>query len=188
LEKENLYMDICKEWEDITKMELEYQDFEKVIRSNINNYLAITTEGEVKEKGMFVTEPDFGGRVDFLIIPKALKEWYVNGIEPEEFIMNHDNIFDFCGSQKVDRSFKVIWNDTECQNLNRYYIRKNSPYLYKSKKGSMQHMMKGYGVSIYNNHEERKMEEYDIDYKFYVSKVKNIIKELNSNNQLNLFA
>lgn len=188
LEKENLYMDICKEWEDITKMELEYQDFEKVIRSNINNYLAITTEGEVKEKGMFVTEPDFGGRVDFLIIPKALKEWYVNGIEPEEFIMNHDNIFDFCGSQKVDRSFKVIWNDTECQNLNRYYIRKNSPYLYKSKKGSMQHMMKGHGVSIYNNHEERKMEEYDIDYKFYVSKVKNIIKELNSNNQLNLFA
>jgi hypothetical protein len=76
----------------------------------------------------------------------------------------------------------------ECQNLNRYYIRKNSPYLYKSKKGSMQHMMKGHGVSIYNNHEERKMEEYDIDYKFYVSKVKNIIKELNSNNQLNLFA
>lgn len=187
VDKENLYKEICHEWEEITKMELEYQDFSKVIRSNINNYLAITKEGSVKEKGMFITEPDFGGRIDFLIIPKALKAYYVEGKDVTDFILSHDNIFDFCGSQKVDRSFKVIWNGHECQNLNRYYISKNSPFLYKKKKDKMIHMLKGHGVTIYNNHEEKKMNEYKIDYNFYISKVNSIINELNSNNQLKLF-
>lgn len=36
-----LYQRICKDWEKETKFELEYTDYEKYIRSNVNNYIAI---------------------------------------------------------------------------------------------------------------------------------------------------
>ena len=40
-EDEELYKRICKDWEIETKFELEYTDYEKYVRSNVNNYIAI---------------------------------------------------------------------------------------------------------------------------------------------------
>lgn len=118
---EQTYYKICKKWEDLTLMELEYDDFKKVIRGNINNYLAIKLklndkgENEVKEKGIwFLTNPDLGMSTDALIISKSLKLYFTKGIEPEEVINNPEKfgftIFDYCYSNKISKDYTVWWN------------------------------------------------------------------------------
>lgn len=48
-------------------------------------------------------------------------------------------------------------------------------------------MLKGYGVQLYNNHVEKDIQNYNLNYDFYISKVLEIITELNQKNQLTLF-
>lgn len=189
---EEKYNEICKWWEKLTLMELEYDGFKKVIRGNINNYLAIKLklndkgENEVKEKGIwFLTNPDLGMSVDALIIAKALKLYFTKGISPEEVISNPEkygcSIFDYCYSNKISREYTVWWNNKLQQNLNRYYVgNSKSPYLYKKKNGktTLENVLKGYGVEIYNNHVEKPFKEYNVNTQYYISKVNEILNEL----------
>jgi hypothetical protein len=183
--KDNLVRldEICKKWEILTKCELETVEYLKVVRMNINNYLAISREEgkiKVKEKGLFVTKPELGNSNDELIIPKALQAYYKDGIRPEEFIRNHNNIFDFCSAFKIDKKFKVIWNNQIQQQLNRFYVSKKGCYLYKQKdsKQVLENVLKGHGVILYNEHIEKPINEYNIDYQYYINKVNKIINEL----------
>lgn len=75
------------------------------------------------------------------------------------------------------------------QNLNRYYVgNSNSPYLYKKKhnKLTLENVLKGYGVEIYNNHIEKPFKEYNVNTRYYISETRKILNELESN-QLQLF-
>lgn len=183
---EEKYEEICKWWEQLTLMELEAEDYKKIIRGNINNYLGIKLDGKIKEKGIwFLTNPDLGLSVDALIISKALKLYYTKGIEPKEVILNPEKygftIFDYCYSNKISKDYTVWWNNKHQQNLNRYYISgNNSPYLYKKKhnKTTLENVLKGYGVEIYNNHVEKPFKEYNVNTQYYISKVNEILNEL----------
>lgn len=92
---------VCKEWEVLTKMQLEEVEYKRVIRMNINNYLCFY-EGGVKEKGMFLTDPPIDMSRDFLVIPKAIRAYYEFGTPIEQYIREHKEIYNFCGSMKVD--------------------------------------------------------------------------------------
>ena len=37
----------------------------------------------------------------FLVVPKAIYNYFVHGIDPEKFITEHQNILDFCGGKKI---------------------------------------------------------------------------------------
>lgn len=50
---------IMKEWEAVTRMELEHATYRGIYFRDVNNYFAITTKGEVKRKGIFTT-PEVG--------------------------------------------------------------------------------------------------------------------------------
>ena len=191
-ELEEKYKEVCTWWEKLTLMELEYDDFKKVIRGNINNYLAIKSkkndkdEYDIKEKGIwFLTNPDLGNSVDALIIAKSLKLYYTKGISIEDSISNPEKygftIFDYCYSNKISKDYTVWWNNKMQQNLNRYYIgNKTSPYLYKKKKDktTMENVLKGFGVEIYNNNVEKPFKEYGVNTQYYISKVREILHEL----------
>lgn len=201
-ELEEEYKKICLEWESITKMELEYDDYIKVVRQHINSYLAITTSGKVKRKGLFKLdfnekgerEIPLGDSCNALIIPKALNNYFVKNIPIEETINNPEKynctIFDYLYSMKIDKSYEVYHNNIKQQNLNRFYIGgKTSPYLYKKKKDktTMENVLKGYGVEIYNNHVEKPFKEYGVNTQYYISKVREILFELEGGNQTKLF-
>jgi hypothetical protein len=170
-------------------MELESVVYKKVVRRDINNYLALYEEkdkgtGEIKikakEKGMFMTDPEIDKSREFLVIAKALKEYYMNDTPIEEFIRNHKDIYDFCSAQKVDKKYTVWWNGQPQQRLNRYYVCKSGPYLDKG----MEHMMKDWSVQLFNNFEER--EDYGINYEFYIAETKKVMNDLSSQ-QLKMF-
>lgn len=180
--------EICSSWETMTKMELEWVKYEKIIVRDINNYLALYYDkGKLttKEKGAFMTDPELDKSRDLLVISKAIKEYYLNNTDIESFIRNHENIYDFCSCQKVGRDYKVYHNNQVQQKLNRYYISKKGAFLYKSQDGvNMQHMFKGFGVKIFNNYEDK--EDYEIDYNFYISECRKVLNELEPL-QLSLF-
>jgi len=179
----------------------EHEKYEKIIYQNVNSYITIST-GKSKKKGAFVTNPEkavttppaLGGSVDFLIIPKMLQCYFEKGIKPEFILNNLDtfeynwdgeveklHIYDFCASQKCDRSYQVEWNLQKQQRLNRYFVSKSGAYLYKCKNGKKTHMMKGWGVQIYNKYEEKKLSEYLIDKRFYLSSANKSISHLDGN-------
>ena len=64
---------VCEMWSVGFGCDLVWNSF---IYMNVNNYLA---EGsKIKQKGLFVEKPELGNSVDYLIIPKALKAYYID--------------------------------------------------------------------------------------------------------------
>lgn len=198
-----LYLQLVKEVEQQFNVQFEREKYSKIVYSSVNDYIAVLENGNLKKKGMFVTEPELGNSVDFLIIPKLLEQYFIKGIRPETAIFNSEyKIYDFCANQKVDRSYTVEWNNKKQQRLNRYYASTKGAYLYKcrwveklDKKTKLtssiytkNHMLGDAGVMIYNKHiEKENIKEYNINYTFYLQKVNKIISEIERNNQINLF-
>lgn len=120
---------IMKLWEDQTGFELEYAAYTKYVRSSVNDYLAIKTDGTIKIKGDFVPQGAYLYPYYKYDLPKAdngyylpingilkgyncpivaiaLQKYYVDGIDPEETLYNHTDIYDFCASAKINSKFK----------------------------------------------------------------------------------
>ena len=174
-----LYRQICADWEKDTGMVLEFETYEKIIMLNVNNYLAITKSGKPKTKGVFVLEPDLGNSSDFLIVPKLLHKYYLEGIKPEVAINQIPfNIADYCGSQKVSRQFTVVYGSEEIgQRLNRYYVSTQGKPMFKKKEGKRYAFpgLKGKRIVLYNDTSEKLL---PIDQKFYIAEAYKIINEI----------
>ena len=174
-------------------LDLEHENYSKIVYKNVNNYIAVTEDGKYKQKGLFVPKPILGNSVDELVIAKALEAYYTKNIQPREFISNPNkydlHIYDYCKSNKIGKDFTVYHNGEIQQQLNRYYFSKNAPYLFKRKHnvGTLQSVNVGEGVKIFNNYEEKTWLEYEINYNYYISATKKIIDEINNFNQLKLF-
>jgi hypothetical protein len=201
----DLYCELCNKWENKTKLQLEYVEYSKMVIRDVNNYLAVTTQGKVKYKGAFEvdkvvgSEPAYHKDNSFRIIPLALSEYFVKNIPIKDTITNHTNIYDFCGRQKFNReSYGQIhylgYKDNtpaeivEKQQKNvRYYIsNKGANFIKYYSKGTSEVINKGYQVTIFNDFIEKQMNEYDINYQFYIKEAQ---KEINTilDLQLTLF-
>lgn len=198
---ETLYYNICKDWENITNLELEYVYYSKMIIRDVNNYMAISDKGKLKYKGAFEidkvvgNEPAYHKDNSFRIVPIAISEYFVNNIPIEETIYNHKDIYDFCGRQKFGRDSygeihylkdnKIV---VEKQQKNvRYYISKSKKVFIKNYiKGSSEMINKGYEVEIFNKYIEKDIKEYNINYSFYIKEANKIIDVLLPK-QVNLF-
>ncbi len=195
------YYDVCKGWEYDTKLTLEYVEYSKMIIGDVNNYIAVTTKGKIKNKGRFEvdkvvgSEPAYHKDNSFRIIPLALQEYFVNNIPIEETILNHKNIYDFCGRQKFTKDsygqihyLKDNQEVIEKQQKNvRYYIsNKGANFIKYYSKGTTEVINSGYQVTIFNNFIKKSFEEYNINYKYYIKEAQ---KEINNieNKQLSLF-
>lgn len=102
------YMQICAEWETMTKLQLEHGEYSKLILADVNNYIAVSTNGEVKCKGRFEWEDLEKKKVavlhknkSHLIIPKALYHFFVHDTPPEKYLAENRNILDYCAGIKA---------------------------------------------------------------------------------------
>lgn len=129
--------EICKKWEKLTKLELEYMECDTILAFDVNNYTMKDKKGELKGKGRYEYEPHDKYAIDvlhknktFLVVPKAIAAYFFDGIKPEDFITNHTNIFDFCGFARArgQWQFMKIWSDSNgiyeepIQKTLRYYV------------------------------------------------------------------
>jgi hypothetical protein len=127
--------DIIATWSEITKFEMERDDFVKVIQKDVNNYIGITPDGKFKTKGDYVSSYDGGNfkSNSLQIIDKAIVDYLVKGIAPEETINNCKDIFAFQQIAKTGSTYEgsyqyINGERVPIQKVNRVYAVKDSKY------------------------------------------------------------
>lgn len=188
---------ICKDWMAMTRYELEFQEYKSMWFSNVNNYIALKPDGTVKKKGdTFLTDYEIFKDKSNRVIPLALEDYFIKGTDPETFIKNHKNIFDFCARGKVNKSFYISSidrkeNDEEnFEKLIRYYVAKDGTKLLKRKRANVltraakqSEIVAGSRYQmLLNNPDEENLEEHlkNIDYQWYIDKVLEVIYKIES--------
>jgi DNA polymerase elongation subunit (family B) len=152
------YKTVCKSWELFTKFELEFTEYTKYVRRDVNNYITIKTNGNVKEKGEFLQFDEISLKqgIDKPIVSKALYNLFVKDIPIETTIYNEQNIYSFCTAKKTDNKFtnefhtleNGLYHIEELQKTVRFYVSTNGGTLYKVQKyiePEVKNYMSGYG-------------------------------------------
>lgn len=174
---------VCRDWEQLTKLTLEEDRFKAMYQYAINDYFAITENDKVKEKGMFITTVKLGKGLTPKIIPKAVINFFKNGVPVEETIKGCQDIKDFLMSEKTGRQWHVEYNNKEQQRTNRFYASTNGAYLWKWKESDIkekqyQNMLTASGVTLLNYIDDKPIEERKINYRYYIMEAYKIIREL----------
>lgn len=140
-DKKEEYFAVCQEWQDRVGLQLEFAEYSKMYIRDVNNYIAVYTDGKLKRKGAYQYEGlGWHQNQSALIIPKAVEAVMLHGCDAKEFIQKHlenpENKWDFLLRTKVPRSSRLVMlmdDGTEIpqQNICRYYISKNGGTLIK---------------------------------------------------------
>ena len=132
------YMKICDEWEELTQLELDHGQYQKMIIADVNSYIAVNQYHEVPEEeyndilkkaphSLVKQEDDkffwapvlCKGRLNFeglalhknkshLIKAKALYNFFIHDIPPEASIASNKNIFDYCIGKKIKGDWHFV--------------------------------------------------------------------------------
>lgn len=126
---------IVATWCEITKFEMEDDDFKKVIQKDVNNYIGIKADGSFKTKGGYVSLYKGGNfKTNSLqIIHKAIVEYLVNGVPAETTIRECKDIFAFQQIIKTGGTFEgsyqyINGERVPVQKVNRVYAVKDPKY------------------------------------------------------------
>lgn len=182
-----------------TKLVIEDAYYDKMIIRDVNNYIAVykgsNRDNEmIKLKGAYEDTPEFHKDHSMLIVPKAVKEYFVYGTPIEETIRNSKDIFDFCLRLKINNSSKAEYHTIKGSEINienlsrttRYYVSNKGGglvvYYNGSDKVNRRHI--GYNTTLFNNYYES--EDYDINYSFYEMEARKLINAI-EDYQLKLF-
>lgn len=107
-EDKDTLLQICKNWEKLTNLELEYFYYDRMIIRDVNNYIGIykNPEKEPKLKGFFEIEREPHKDHSMKIVRKAVVDYYVNGSDYTETIKNHNRVEDFFKAVKSKKGSK----------------------------------------------------------------------------------
>lgn len=98
------YKEICKEWSNRTKMNLEHDLINKVVQKDVNNYIIVIDNGKIKSKGAYVKSLNLLDN-DLPIVNKALMEYFINGVSVEDTINYCDELIEFQKVVKVSGKY-----------------------------------------------------------------------------------
>jgi len=99
---------ICKWWENVTKLELEEVMYSRFFVRDVNNYIAEYESGKTKLKGQYAYKLGWHQNHSALVVPKAAEAFLIHGIEPAQFLREHDDMMDFLLRTKVPRSSRLL--------------------------------------------------------------------------------
>jgi len=132
------YLDICKTWEELTKLELEHDQYQRLIVPDVNSYIGVFKYKPVDEdtyKSLRKKNPEDlfqaydgkffhaatkrKGRLEFkdlalhknnsfIIVAKALFNYFVHDIKPEDYLEANRNILEYCGAARSRGDWKFV--------------------------------------------------------------------------------
>jgi hypothetical protein len=158
------YLGICKEWELLTNLQLEHDEYQKLVIAGCNNYIGlnnykqvdITTWRDIKRKNphykfkvsgdkFYFAPTKMKGRFDFfglalhknkskLIIPKAIFNYFIHDKMPQDYLSENKNILDYCIGGKSKGDWKQVAKSIKGSELISHDLQKINRY-YISKAG-----------------------------------------------------
>lgn len=136
-EYEGYAMSLSKQWEQLTRLELEHAHYEVMAIRDVNNYMAKTTSGKVKRIGTYgsvtarenpaTRELTWNKNHSAVVINKAAQAAILDNKNIRQFITEHLTVdpMDFMLRTKVPRSSRLVarynGNEYPVQNITRYY-------------------------------------------------------------------
>lgn len=152
------YIEICNEWEVITKLALEHDEYDKLMLPDCNNYIGVfkkkkihkdvyddlikkqsydlVTEEDgsyylspVKLKGRFEINKKLHKNCSYKVVAEGLYNFFVKGISPEETIKNNRNILDYCGQAKIKGNWTFYALCVEKGKFSETRLQKTNRYL-----------------------------------------------------------
>lgn len=189
-DRESDIIESVSELEQLTKLSFEADRYEAFYQYAVNDYFGVVNENKIEKKGMFITENKLGKGLTPTIIPKAVIAYFTKHIPIRDTIRNCNDVYEFLMAQRVDKKFKIEYNNHYVQRINRYYASTKGYWLYKIKhengKESFENMLTKSGVKILNKIDNTDVPD-DINYAYYESEARKIINDLECR-QLDLFA
>lgn len=138
-------VEICKEWERITRLDLEEARYDRMYIRDVNNYIAVGVDGSSKLKGAYWTPnpkdyfesiasaqpPAWHKNFSNVVSVQAAVANMIDGIDIETFIRTSYNPYEFCCSAKARSGAQLMWGNTPVQKNTRFYISTDGEYLSK---------------------------------------------------------
>jgi len=132
----------------------------------------------------------------FDVVSKALYYYFVHGIEPEKYVKQDTNIFDFCGMVKAEGNWKFEYTQVINRKVIREALQKTLRYYISTEGGkTVKHnIYDGRDIQIeagpwlqtvFNQYVDKPFAEYNINYAYYLNRIKKEIYSLEPT-QLNL--
>lgn len=102
---------IVSKWEQRTKMSMEYDYITYMAQRDVNNYIAVFDNGTIERKGGAVKKAKLLDN-DLPVVSDSVVEYFVNGVDPTEYIMKEDNMIRFMKTYKLSSKYShAIYND-----------------------------------------------------------------------------
>ena len=197
---------IVEEWEQRTRLNMEYTEIHRIAQKDVNNYIVqvgatylirdgvktFTKEDKLKinTKGGYVSLWQGGSfkNNSLIIVHKAIVEYFMNSVPVEDTINKAENIFDFQMICKTGGTFQnTVWavgdDQITVQRVNRVYAVKDQKYglIYKVKDGRL-HKMPDVPEHCYVDNTNC-LKIADIDRSFYIDLAKKRIADFLGNTQ-----
>lgn len=101
--------DVVYQWEQRTGLHMSFDEYKTIIQKDVNNYIAIDFDGNVKSKGAYV-KPLNELDNDLPIINKALVDFMVHGVPVEKTIGDCTDLKGFQKIVKLSNKYKSAWH------------------------------------------------------------------------------
>ena len=161
--------EVASWWMKDLDYELEAVEYTGVWSQDVNNYLALTTDGKWKGKGVFADE-GLSKNPKFRICTYAIQEYLAHGIPIETTITDGDNPADYMAIQKITGG--GVWRGEEIGGIARWYIGEGGSEITRAGNGYKIGMSDG---AILANELPKRMMK-DLDYGYYIQRTKDLLK------------
>ncbi|WP_082247418.1 DNA polymerase domain-containing protein [Bacillus haynesii] len=108
----NIIKKVANEWENRTRLTLEWDVYEKIYQKDVNNYIIIDGNQNYKSKGAYVKKLN-NLDYDLPIVNKAMIEYFTKNIPVEETINNCNRLREFQKIVKVSNKYKYALHGEE---------------------------------------------------------------------------
>jgi len=187
---ESSLREIISKWERDTGYILERNDYSKYIRRDINNYIAIYSNGKIKLKGVFEPQPDGAGKWDGVIIKRAAVEFFVNNIPVEDTVNNEKDLRKFLFYERTKTGGVLCFDKQQIGKSIRWYasimggaITRYNPNAKVRKDGTINYYSArphGESSSLANDISGWDKVPEDIDRQYYIDQAKKLIESIQS--------
>jgi putative DNA primase/helicase len=180
-ELEATYSAVCNQWEERTGFSLEFSDYSRYIRRDVNNYLALSPAGKTKAKGTFVERKPLGDSYRAPIIARAVRNYFLEGTPLEETFSAEPSIMPFCYVFKPGGKFQMAYETPGGETIpaprvNRYYVAQAGGTLVKLSKDRRDRVRTNPMILL--NGELPEGIPGDLDLGFYVSEARKVIDKI----------
>jgi DNA polymerase elongation subunit (family B) len=177
----------CNEWQVLTKLQLEGASYSKMWIKDVNNYIALYSNGKVKRKGCFEYELGWHQNHSSIVIPKVAERVLVYSEPIRELVEGWGEPLDFLLRTKINRgshlTIDVAGVNEKLQNNTRYVVSKSGGFLYKwmpPLKGKSEWrklaVQSGWRSKVCNQLKD--FDRSDVDYEYYIREIEKLVLPL----------